>query len=137
MSRAEYSAWLENLKPRAEDVVNHGFFWVPGTSCPAAYDPGTEYERYTTWTDGVAANLCATDWVPDLELMFDWLNDTARVSLPETPSEPPTVYFVENGSETLLDPADYTWDVDSLTVYFDQGTRPPITASVRVEYTPL
>ncbi|MEZ4317486.1 MAG: hypothetical protein R3F61_08275 [Myxococcota bacterium] len=136
VTRPEFVAWMETKKARPQDVVAHGFIDPPNQACVNGAGPGTEYAQAINATGGVLANLCAPDWTPALQDMFDRLLDSARVALPTPGTTIERVVFVNGATETELSPADYTWDDTLDTVFFDRGVRPGADDTVRVVYVP-
>ncbi|MCB9677260.1 MAG: hypothetical protein H6737_19230 [Alphaproteobacteria bacterium] len=135
ISGPDFRDWLDTKKARPEDVIAHGFYFIPGTNCPTATPPeGQAYHNYVTHTGGVAASICATDWETPLQQMFDHLLDSARVVLPGPALEIVEVTADDGLTATVLDPADYTYDAASTTVYLN--VRPAAGATVSVEYLP-
>lgn len=132
VTRNEFRQWMETKKQRPEDVVAHGFFFIPGSSCPAGDTPGAEYQAYVNWTGGVAFSMCETDWSPGLVEMIEPLLDSARVDLPEVPEPASVVVFLDDEE---LTPDSYT--LLGSAVYFDQGLRPAAGQVARVDYLPL
>lgn len=131
---ADFGVWFTGLKARPADAVAHAIAWLPGTNCATGSTVGAQYAGYANATGGERVNLCAADWTAGLNAMVDRLWDSARVMLPEVPLEAPEVELEVAGAPQLLDPAQYTWDPASLTVYFDQGVRPGADDVVRVRY---
>ena len=134
VSRNEFRDWMETLKPRPEDVIAHSIVELPGTQCASGDTPGAEYVRYANWTDGVTEDICAPDWEPALQEMFDLLLDTARVVVPDPVESIEQVSFSGPAGDRVLDASEYTFDVDANTVYFDRGVRPAADEVARVEY---
>lgn len=138
VTRAEFIEWALDLKTFPQDVVMNGVFYIPGTVCQQAFEPaGTAYNAYVDQTGGEKVSICAADWSVGLEAMVDRVLATARVTLPEDPTEPPEVTLVDGASERLLDPSEYTWDAASRTVFFDLATRPTPTELVRLRWLPV
>jgi len=135
INRSDFQIWMETLKPSPSEVVAHGFVFPATGPCPAGDTRGMEYVRYADWTGGIITSLCAPDWTPGLQEMFDRLLDTARVRLP--PAADVIRVTLVGATTTELTPGQYRFDPVSNTVYLDQGTRPAVDESVRVEFLPL
>ncbi len=136
ITRAEFRQWMETKKARPQDVVAHGIVDPPGQPCPQGDTDGVEYERYANWTGGELFNLCAPDWSPFMETIATRLFDVARVQLDEPAAEILEVAITEDGVETVLTDADWTYDDVLMTVYLEPGIGSPLLESIRVDYTP-
>jgi hypothetical protein len=134
--RPEFREWMETKKERPEDVVAHGIIDPPGVPCPQGDTDGVEYERYATWTGGQVFNLCQPDWAPYFEAIATQLLDSARVRLDEPADEILEVAITEDGAETVLTDADWTYDADLQTVYLAPGIATTALESMRVDYRP-